>query len=118
MEKKLQKLIKNFLKIPEKYWENTDGGMYRVVWLLNRQKPSVQAAYDFDEERLGITSKGQLIWGFDSGCSCPSPWSSSTFGDKNYNTSTYKEFIIKLPEFDTTWEKESEEKMDEILKEI
>lgn len=115
MKKKFEKLLKNIGKIPEKFWQETDGGMYKVVWLLDRQKPSVEADYSFDEERLGITNDGRIIWGFDSGCSCPQPWSSSDFGDKNYSTSTYKEFFIKLPEFDLDWEKESTAKIDKIL---
>lgn len=53
----------------EPIWKKTDGGMYEVHWFLDRQKPSVEADYSFDEERFGITKDGQLIWGFDSGCS-------------------------------------------------
>lgn len=52
---------------------------YEVVWLMDRQKPSVGACYDFDEERMGIghvigTADYAFIVGTDSGCSCPSPW--------------------------------------------
>jgi len=116
MKEKIEQLLQYLLYIPDKYWEETDGGKYRVVWLLNRQKPSVEASYSFDEERLGITSDGRIIWGFDSGCSCPSPWSASDFGDDSYKTTnTYKEFFIQLPDFDTDWDKESVEKIDEIL---
>ena len=115
MKEKIKKLLGNVGKIPEKFWEETDGGMYKVIWLLDRQKPSVEANYSFDMERLGITNDGRIIWGFDSGCSCPSPFSSSDFGDTKYSTNTYKEFFIKLPDFDRDWEKESEAKIDEIL---
>lgn len=115
MKDKLQILLNNISNIPEKYWSTTDGRMYRVVWLLDRQKPSVESYYDFDEERLGITSDGRIIWGFDSGCSCPTPWSNSDYGDDNYRTTTYKEFFIDLPSFDNDWDKESSNKIDEIL---
>lgn len=118
MRNKIKELLQNTDKIPEKYWEETDGGKYKVVWILDRQKPSVEADYSFDEERLGITDDGRLIWGFDSGCSCPSPWSAGDYGDDNYMTNNYKEFFIKLPDFDTGWEEESSSKIDEILKEI
>ncbi len=115
MENKIKELIENISKIPEKYWSNTDGDKYKVVWILDRQKPSVEAGYSFDEERLGIVDDGRLIWGFDSGCSCPSPWSTYDFGDENYKTNTYKEFFLALPDFDKDWEKESSVKIDEIL---
>ncbi len=115
MEEKFKELIEKKEKIPQSFWTKTDGGQYEVVWLLDRQKPSVEPSYDFDEERLGITKDGRIIWGFDSGCSCPSPWSQSDFGDKNYKTNTYKEFFIKLPDFDQSWDVESSKKIDEIL---
>lgn len=115
MKKKVEQLLAVVDKIPEKFWSSTDQGKYKVVWLLDRQKPSVQRSYDFDEERLGITSGGKIIWGFDSGCSCPSPWSAYDYGDEKYQTSTYKEFFITLPDFDTDWDKESSIKVDEIL---
>lgn len=118
MKEKLEKLLLNIEKIPTEMWEQTDGGKYKVIWLLNRQRPSVEQCYDFDEERLGITNDGRIIWGFDSGCSCPTPWSEFDFGDENYKTNTYKQFFIKLPDFDETWDKESEEKIDLILSKI
>ena len=118
MENKLEKLLSNIEKIPTEYWEETNSKKYKVVWLLNRQKPSVEQCWNFDEERLGITSDGKIIWAFDSGCSCLSPWSSYDYGDNSYSTSTYKEFFIKLPDFDKEWDKESSEKIDEILSKI
>lgn len=45
-----------------------------VVLLVDRQKPSVAVDYSFDRERFGVNRFGDLIWGFDSGCSCPVPW--------------------------------------------
>lgn len=119
MEQKFKELLSLVDKIPEKYWVKTDGSMYEVVWLLNRQKPSVQEDYSFDEERLGITKTGKIIWGFDSGCSCPSPWSNYDYGDDKYLTApTYKEFIITNPSFDGDWEDASSKEMDVILGEI
>jgi hypothetical protein len=86
---------------------------------MDRQRPSVEQSYDFDEERFGVTKQGNIIWGFDSGCSCPSPWSKEDFGDDNYYVKTWKEFIIestgrkeKTKEdwqcdwFDTSWDEE------------
>lgn len=118
MKEKIEKLLEVIEKIPEKYWSKTDEEKYRVVWLLDRQKPSVEEFYSFDVERLGITDDGRIIWGFDSGCSCPTPWSSQDYGDNSYETNTYKEFFVSLPEFDIDWDKEGSDKIDEIIREL
>jgi hypothetical protein len=118
-EKEIELLIKNVKNIPEEYWEKTDGKTYDVIWFMDRQKPSIEQSYDFDEERFGITRDGKIIWGFDSGCSCPTPWSQDDFGDANYKTSSWKEFKVKPEDaFDADWEDESYRKIEEILKTI
>jgi hypothetical protein len=66
---------------------------YIVVLLVDRQKPSVEADYSFDEERMGINKFGEIIWGFDSGCSCPSPWFDS-YPDCYNVSKTWKEFKV------------------------
>ena len=53
----------------------------------------VKKDWDFDEERLGINRFGEIIWGFDSGCSCPSPWDDS-YPDCYDVEKTWKEFVI------------------------
>lgn len=117
LKNKIKEVLTNKDKIPDEFFRRTDGRQYEVIWLLNRQKPSVEKSYDFDEERFGITKDGKLIWGFDSGCSCPSPWSSSDFGDENYKTaSTWKEFEVNPDaEFDVDWEAESLSVLEDIL---
>lgn len=93
--KEINQLINNLDKIPDEFFVNTDGRKYRVLWLMDRQKPSVEVNYDFDEERFGITRNKEIIWGFDSGCSCPSPWSQGDYGDESYQVEkTWKEFNI------------------------
>lgn len=85
-----------------------DSQMYNVVWLMDRQKPSVEQCYDFDEERLGVArsfdgKKSCVIVGTDSGCSCPSPWHDN-FPDCYTICKTYtetKEFALK--NFDEDW---------------
>jgi hypothetical protein len=118
-QEEIQSLIDNVEKIPEKYWRKTDGGQYEVVWFMDRQKPSIERGWDFNEERFGITKDGKIIWGFDSGCSCPSPWSQEDHGDQNYEVKEWKEFMVD-PEtaFDAGWEEESYETIKEILNEI
>lgn len=113
----LAKLIENRHKIPDEFWVRTDGKQYESIWFINGQKPSVEAYYDFDQERFGITRDGKLIWGYDSGCSYPSPWSSYDFGDENYKTNSYKEFFInELPEFDEGWKEEAQSNLNDYLK--
>lgn len=90
-----------------------------AIFLLNRQKPSVEASYDFDEERIGITSKGKIIWGFDSGCSCPCPWDDSYPDCYNITEKTWKEFIVKdLTSFDGGAMDEMEKTLSEIKEEV
>ena len=113
----LKKLMKDIALIPDEFFVRTNGGKYNVVWFLDRQKPSVEANYSFDEERFGMTKDGRMIWGFDSGCSCPSPWSSEDFGDTNYLTSTWKEFEFRTAnDFDAGWDDVSLLNIEDYLK--
>ena len=114
--KKIEELLEKLPELSDDLFIETDGGSYKVLWLLDRQKPSVEACWDFDEERFGITKDGKIIWGFDSGCSCPSPWSAADFGDASYNVREWKEFELgKFPEFDEKWKEEIIENIDKIL---
>lgn len=112
---------KRYLK-PTGYTENTANieGLkaeeHFVVMLLDRQKPSVVACYDFDEERIGVTKSGKVVYGFDSGCSCPSPWNDS-YPDC-YSVKEWKEFILDTKNFDEDWEKECLENLEEIKKTV
>lgn len=103
---------------PDKYSDNLEGLSLEghvVVLLVNRQKPSVSINYDFDEERLGINRYGEIIWGFDSGCSCPSPW--ETNYPRCYNVAkTWKEF--KVDGFDPDFLDEATKRFQEIKKEM
>lgn len=113
----IESALKDINLIPEEFFVITDGGRYRVLWLLDRQKPSVEADYSFDMERYGVTREGKIIWGFDSGCSCPSPWSSSEFGDDRYSVGEWKEFEIN-PEsgFDADWQDACDSNLKDYLK--
>lgn len=96
-KRQLNRLLKERGKIPDEFWVPTKLG--RAIWFIDGQNPSVQSSYDFDVERFGVTREGNIIWGYDSGCSCPSPWESDP-----YHVTTYKEFFLKeLPEFDPAW---------------
>jgi hypothetical protein len=106
-KKEIEVLLEKRDLIPEEFWVRTDGGKYEVIWFMDRQKPSVEANYSFDEERFGMTRDGRVIWGFDSGCSCPSPWSSGDFGDDSYQVKEWKEFSVTPSEsFDAGWDEE------------
>lgn len=115
-KEQIESLIENRHKIPDEFWVQTGGRMYQAIWFMDRQKPSVEQSYDFAEERFGLTKDGKIIWGFDSGCSCPSPWSQDDFGDQNYSIKEWKEFEVD-PEksFDADWEDECYRNMNDYL---
>lgn len=106
-------LVENWDKIPESFKEDLSDNYWSkhgsipgvpeedhvVVLLLDRQKPSVEADYSFDEERISVTKTGKVIWGFDSGCSCPSPWHDS-YPDCYSCDEGWKEFSLNIEKFD------------------
>lgn len=126
--KEIDWLVKNWDKIPDTFKTNLQNEGYRshgalvpdvpleehiVILLLDRQKPSVAQSYDFDEERISITRSGKVVWGFDSGCSCPSPWD-DRYPNCYTCTKTWKEFSINLNDFDPGAVEECLEKIAEI----
>lgn len=109
-------IIENWDKIPDNFKTQLNAGRWSgesdlsnipglptedhvVVLLLDRQKPSVEADYSFDEERITVSKTGKVIWGFDSGCSCPSPWHDSYPGCYSCSDS-WKEFELNIAKFD------------------
>lgn len=125
ISKQVAWVVKNWEKIPDSFKASLKEDRYYslipgvtleehiVVLLLDRQKPSVQADYSFDEERIAVTRTGKVIWGFDSGCSCPSPW------HDNYPScyscdKTWKTFAVNLKNFDTGAAEACIEKISEI----
>lgn len=124
MENIIEYIVNNWDKIPDKYKTTLGSGgitgatleEHIVVILLDRQKPSVQADYSFDEERISITRTGKIIWGFDSGCSCPSPWHDNYPGC--YSCGSYKEFEVQIKDFDENWLEECKTNLEEIKKSI
>lgn len=125
-------LVENWEKIPDKfkislrpdsYYSGTasipslDVEEHIVVLLLSRQKPSRMRDYDFDEERIGVTSTGKIVYGFDSGCSCPSPWYDNY--PKCYNVEkTWKQFTLKTEGFDTNWAEECLSSIEDIKRAV
>ncbi len=115
--KEINWIVKNWDKIPDKYKWNLEKKYdfcnevmgkkvaelpeeeYLVVRVLDRQRPSVEASYDFDEERIFISHTGKVIWGFDSGCSCSSPWVDS-YPDRYKVSKNWKQFEVNLKDFD------------------
>lgn len=127
MKKITQWIVNNWDMIPDEYKEDIRRDYkvikglkveaHFVVLLLDRQKPSVEAEYDFNTERIGVNRFGQIIWGFDSGCSCPSPWHDS-FPDCYSCSNSWKEFEVNLKDFDKEWEKEVLENFNEIKSKV
>lgn len=101
--KEIAWLVKNWKNIPDTFKTKIqDGKDSEVILLLDRQKPSRERDYSFDEERISINEKGQVIWGFDSGCSCPIPWRDNA-PDCYTCTATWKEFALDTGNFDPDW---------------
>lgn len=116
LREKLTRLVEQRGQIPDEFWVRTPADKFRAIWFVDRQKPSVEACYSFDEERFGLTIDGSLIWGFDSGCSCPSPWSANDFGDA-YDVKEWREFEVDLNfGLDEGWIGESIQTIDEYLR--
>lgn len=125
MTKMVEWITENWDKIPNEYKTDikpdrsvqTLNDVVReghiVVLLLDRQKPSIEPDYSFDEERIGVNKFGQIIWGFDSGCSCPISWEDSYPACYSYSN-TWKEFEINLKDFDKLWDQEMQNKFEEI----
>lgn len=138
-EKDVKWVVKNWDSIPDNFKENLCPKKYAdwagvskeqqiVVLLVDRQRPSVASSYDFNEERVGINRFGEVIWGFDSGCSCPSPWDDgypqcyklskdwhsfvATAKTKAPTAEEYHDFGDT--EFDTGWSEEAKAKLDAI----
>ena len=65
----MKEFTENRHRFPMALFRETEHRKHRVYWLISRQKPSVEQDYTFDEERFGVTLEGNIIWGFDSGCS-------------------------------------------------
>lgn len=123
-------LVNLFDRVPDKFKEVLSGhygeelpsnpipGLdideHKVIILLDRQKPSVERCYDFDEERITLSRSGKIVWGFDSGCSCPSPFR-DRFPQCYICTETWKEFEIQAKDFDEGWLDEVNKKIDEII---
>lgn len=129
ISKEISFLVENWDKIPESfkthinrdYWQesfrsNIPGVAeedHEVILLLNRQKPSVEASWDFDMERITVSKTGKVVWGFDSGCSCPSPYEDH-YPDCYSCSTTWKEFELDTTRFDSGWEEEVIAKIEEV----
>lgn len=123
IEQGIEWLVANWDKIPDVHKTNLASDGYRsnnrtglskddevVILLLSRQKPSVVQSYDFDEERIAVTRDGKVVWGFDSGCSCPSPWEDTEYHQER----SWKEFEVNLSSFDEKAVEECIETIDSI----
>lgn len=98
---KIKFLADNYKKLPYNRFEYLEVNKNKkVLWILDRQKPSVEPDWNFDEERLGITDEGNIIYGFDSGCSCPLPWNESNDEDAYYMEKTWKELELDLSDLE------------------
>jgi hypothetical protein len=109
IKKDIDWIVKNWDKIPDTFKTNLKCGdrlisdvkmeEHIVILLLDRQKPSVERCWSFNEERISVTRTGKIIWGFDSGCSCPQPWH-DTYPNCYSCSNSWKEFVLNAEKFD------------------
>ncbi len=85
IKQKLDLLVEKRNLVPDEFW--LDG----AFWFHDSQGSSEQ--YSWGQERLGINKEGKIVWAFDSGCSCNSPWDS--FDITKCETASHKEFELK-----------------------
>lgn len=127
IKKDIDWIIKNWDKVPDTFKSNIKSNSqsiqgvgleeHIVILLLDRQKPSVERSWDFDEERISITKTRKIIWGFDSGCSCPSPWHDN-YPNCYSCSNSWKEFILNAEKFDHGVIDECLKKIEEIKQSI
>lgn len=93
IKEEMEIVISNLQRIPDEFFvpRSRDGADSNpVVWVIERDDGTA-GSYETSEERLGITKKGEVIWGYSSGCSCWDGWES---GDYEPEVS-WKEFKLK-----------------------
>lgn len=79
---RLLNLIAKRHLIPDEFW--VEG----CIWFYDES----DGGYDWEACRLGFNKDGQVIWAFDSGCSCNSPW--EVFDPKSCSTMEPKRFVL------------------------
>jgi hypothetical protein len=92
-EKEILFLIENRNKVPREFWVTAENNR-QVIWFLNGEDGTA-GSYETSQHRFGITSEGEIIWGFSSGCSCWTGWSA----DELNVIPTYKEFLVQNIDF-------------------
>ena len=83
---RLMKYInKSSEKIPTKFYKKFKKD--KVIWLLDKEDIG---QYDFNISKIGLTDQGEIIWCFESGCSC------DDFPEKlDFTRKTLKSFKLK-----------------------
>lgn len=85
----IKQLVENRHKIPDEFW------LDEVFWFYETHSDGLEikvSCYDWDAERIGLTKDGNIVWAFDSGCSCTGEW--ADFDLQKCPTKSHKEFIL------------------------
>lgn len=105
---KLEQLVEGRNKIPDEFW--VDG----AVWFHEEDT----GGYSWSAERLGIRRDGEVVWAFDSGCSCNSAW--EDFDANKCESMSPKMFVLDdfVNKREGYWEEGEPKNKEQLEKEI
>lgn len=93
-------IIKYKDRIPEEFWKTVAKGTKNIIWVWDVRTDD----YEWTSERIGITKDGEVIYGFDSGCSCNSEWekdnAETDTAKCGYHIKTWKAFEMSMEDLE------------------
>lgn len=97
LKQAIKKIVKNWEEIKKNQGKDYSWGCPKsiAVWI---GKSDIADSYEVDEEWIGISPQGNIVWAYASGCSC---WD----GDYDEDTKpTVKEFTLEHKNTPEEWE--------------
>lgn len=92
----IKKIVSNWEELNKKNPDNWSKPKSVAVWCA---KSDIAGSYEVDEEWIGVSPQGNMVWAYASGCSC---W----VGDFDEQTKpTMKEFVLNHKHTNEDWEK-------------
>ena len=99
LKKAIIEIVKNWEELQKSQTEKEIGWTHpksTAVWCA---KSDTAGSYEVDEEWIGVSPQGNIIWAYASGCSC---WAGDYDEDKK---PTVKEFTLKHQHAPEEWER-------------